>query len=203
MHDLTAADPGETKVVFLDRDGVINRDSPDYIKGYHEFEFLPGSLTALHALHSAGYATIVVTNQSAVRRGLISTAKLQQLHQRMVRAVEQNGGRITDVFYCPHHPDDHCDCRKPKTGLIRQALTKYPINIGTATMIGDSVKDMEFALNAGCGRRVLVLTGNGSRAAAELRRRGFFVDALAKDLSEAVEWIIARDRICDSAQPSP
>jgi len=101
------------KVVFLDRDGTINRDSPDYIKSREEFEFLPGSLEAINNLTHHGFVIIVVTNQSAVPRKLISLIELEFVHNMMALTVALNGGEIKDVFYCPHMPEDGCDCRKP------------------------------------------------------------------------------------------
>ena len=107
-------------VIFLDRDGVINRDSPDYIKSWEAFEFIPGSLEALATLTGAGYHLMVVTNQSIIGRGMVSPVVLEEIFRRMRRAVEAAGGKIHDIFFCPHHPDDHCDCRKPEPGMIFQ-----------------------------------------------------------------------------------
>ena len=115
------------KVVFLDRDGTINRDSADYIKSRQEFEFLSGSLEAIKNLTLNGFVNIVITNQSAVPRKLISFKELELLHHMMVQAVALNGGEIKDVFYCPHMPEDGCDCRKPEPGLIFQAQEKYDL----------------------------------------------------------------------------
>jgi D-glycero-D-manno-heptose 1,7-bisphosphate phosphatase len=198
-----AGGSGGSGVVFLDRDGVINRDSPDYIKRLEEFEFLPRSLKALQTLHAAGYRVFVITNQSAVARGLMPAAELERIHREMIGMVRQHGGWISDVFYCPHHPDDRCDCRKPKTGLIRQAQAKYPIDIATATMVGDNVKDMECAMNAGCRHRIMVRTGNGAFAAAEIQRRGLPVDAVVPDLAAAAEWIVARHRFPGRLSTAP
>ncbi len=176
-------------VVFLDRDGVINRDSPDYIKGWHEFEFLPGSPEAIARFTAAGFAVIVITNQSALGRGMITPAVLDDLHTRLIRSVRQRGGEITDIFFCPHTPDDECPCRKPKPGLIRQACGKYGIDPATAWMIGDSAKDIECGRNAGCGHTALVRTGNGRKAEAGLKARKILPDLVVRDLSEAAERI--------------
>ena len=106
------------KLIILDRDGVINRDSPAYIKSWEEFEFLPGSLEALKQLHQNGFTTIIITNQSAIGREMITREILEGMHRRMSEAVRSHGGWIEDIFYCPHRPDEGCDCRKPKNGLI-------------------------------------------------------------------------------------
>lgn len=178
------------RVVFLDRDGVINRDSPDYIKGWSEFAFIPGSLEAMRELTVAGFRVILITNQSAVHRGMIALEELQDIHSRMTAAVREAGGEITDIFFCPHRPEEGCDCRKPKPGLIFRAKKKYRIDLSRAVMVGDSVKDIRCAENAGCGRKVLVLTGNGVESRESLARENRHPDFVAEDLREAAEWIL-------------
>jgi D-glycero-D-manno-heptose 1,7-bisphosphate phosphatase len=144
------------RTIFLDRDGVINRDSPHYIKSWGEFEFFPRSLEALRLLKTNGFDVIVITNQSAVGRGLLTNDRLLSIHKRMVEAVESNGGKIKDVFFCPHIPKDNCECRKPKPGLIHQAEQKYKIDLDKSVMIGDKMSDIICGINAGCGRVILV-----------------------------------------------
>jgi D-glycero-D-manno-heptose 1,7-bisphosphate phosphatase len=177
------------KVVFLDRDGVINRESPDYIKSWSEFEFLPGSLEAIQQLTSNGFATIIITNQSAINRSLISKKKLQHIHRLMEIDVRSHGGRINDIFYCPHVPADGCDCRKPKPGMIYRAREAYQIDLAFSIMIGDSVRDIECARNADCGQAVLVRTGYGIEAEKVLSQKGISADYIADDLYDAVGWI--------------
>jgi D-glycero-D-manno-heptose 1,7-bisphosphate phosphatase len=179
------------KVVFLDRDGVINRDSPNYIKSWSEFEFLPGSLEAITLLTLNEFATIVITNQSVINRKMVSIKELDYMHTMMKKAVISNGGQITDIFYCPHIPEDRCGCRKPNPGLILKAKQTYRIDIATSVMVGDSAKDIECARNAGCGHAVLVKTGNGSQAEKILKEKSIFPDFIARDLLEAVGWILA------------
>ena len=180
------------KVVFLDRDGVINRDSPAYIKNWTEFEFLPGSLAALQRLTAAGFTLIVLSNQSAVNRGLLSLETLLAMHRRLQAEVAAAGGCIVDIFFCPHRPEEGCPCRKPLPGLVRQACDKHGIDPSQAIMIGDSVKDIECARNAGCSQALLVKTGNGLSAAATLIRRGVPIAYVAEDLRDAAEWILNR-----------
>jgi len=182
------------KVVYLDRDGVINRDSPAYIKSWDEFEFLPGSLEALKQLNQNGFTTIIITNQSAIGRQMITRETLEGMHRRMSAAIQSHGGRIEDIFYCPHRPDEGCDCRKPKTGLIDQARRKYSIIQSGAMMVGDSSKDIECARNAGCRAAILVKTGNGRQAENQLRDRKIPIDYLAEDLLDAVNWIISAEK---------
>ena len=183
------------KVVFLDRDGTINRDSPDYIKSREEFEFLPGSLEAIKNLTLNGFDNFVITNQSAVPRKLMTLKELEAVHHMMVDAVARSGGEIKDIFYCPHMPEDGCDCRKPEPGMIYQAREKYAIDLSTAVMVGDSLRDIECARRAGCGKAVLVKTGLKDDVAKKLRSRQVRVDFVAKDLCEAAEWIINNHKL--------
>ena len=176
-------------VVFLDRDGVINRDSPGYIKNRSEFEFLPGSLEAIRQLTSKGFGIIVITNQSAVNRNLISKNELEHMHRLMQADVRSHGGRIDDIFYCPHIPEDGCECRKPKPGMIHSARDAYSIDLTSSIMIGDSVRDIACARNAGCGQAILVKTGYGVEAEKRLAQEGISADFVADDLFEAVRWI--------------
>jgi D-glycero-D-manno-heptose 1,7-bisphosphate phosphatase len=180
-------------VVFLDRDGVINRDSPDYIKSWSEFEFLPGSLEALKQLTLNGFAVIIITNQSVIHRKMVTKKDLDFIHDMMNKTVQSNGGDIKDIFYCPHIPEDRCDCRKPNPGLIYRAKKRYQIDLETSIMVGDSAKDIECARNAGCGSAILVKTGNGVTAENILKDKMIYPDVIVQDLLEAVNWIIARN----------
>lgn len=182
--------PGFDKLVFLDRDGVINRDSPNYIKSWAEFEFLPRSLTALNQLYINGFTTIIISNQSAVNRHLISRSELDYMHAMMKNRIQSHGGEIKDIFFCPHTPEDGCDCRKPKPGLIYQAKKKYRIDLSRSIMVGDSARDIECARAAGCEHAILVKTGYGVEAEESLAKKGIFADYVAKDLYEAAQWII-------------
>ena len=181
------------KVVFLDRDGVINRDSPDYIKSWSEFEFLPGSLEAITLLTLNEFATIIITNQSVINRKMVSRKELEYMHTMMKKAVTSNGGHITDIFYCPHVPEDRCNCRKPNPGLILKAEQKYRIDITASVMVGDSAKDIECARNAGCGHAVLIKTGKGEEVEKILKEKSIFPDVIARDLLDAVGWILTHN----------
>jgi D-glycero-D-manno-heptose 1,7-bisphosphate phosphatase len=180
-------------VVFLDRDGVINRDSPEYIKSWSEFEFLPGSLEALKALKTGGFVVILITNQSVIQRKMVSQKGLEHIHDMMKKTVLLKGGEIKDVFFCPHVPERNCDCRKPKPGLILKALKTHRLDIKTSIMVGDSAKDIECARNAGCGTAILVKTGNGVRAEKQLKEKMIRPDIIVRDLLEAAHWIISRN----------
>jgi D-glycero-D-manno-heptose 1,7-bisphosphate phosphatase len=178
-------------VIFLDRDGVINRDSPDYIKSWEEFEFLPGSLEALAALTRAGYHLIVITNQSIIGRGMVPLSVLEDMFHRMRRAVEAAGGKIFDIYYCPHHPDEQCDCRKPEPGMIFQAKTAHAIDLPCTVMIGDNIKDVLCGQNAGCGATMLVRTGCGRQAEKELAAKQVSPTLVVDDLAAAADLILS------------
>lgn len=173
------------KFVFVDRDGVINKDSPLYIKSWSEFDFLPGSLDAIRLLSVNGFHVIIITNQSVINRGTVSLSGLADIHARMREAVKAHGGDINDIFFCPHLPQDQCDCRKPQPGLILQARGKYGMDLEKTFMIGDSAKDIECALNAGCGGNILVRTGNGKNAEKILAEKGIAPTYIVEDLYEA------------------
>jgi D-glycero-D-manno-heptose 1,7-bisphosphate phosphatase len=190
------------KVVFLDRDGVINRDSPDYIKSWSEFEFLPGSLEALKKLTMNGFVVMVITNQSVIHRKMISLTALEHIHDMMKKTVLSSGGDIKDIFFCPHIPEDQCDCRKPNTGLILKAEKKHRIDLKASIMVGDSAKDIECARNAGCGTVILVKTGNGALAEKQLKEKMIRPDVIVQDLLEAAHWIISRNPPAPSPGPS-
>ncbi|MEJ2513895.1 MAG: D-glycero-beta-D-manno-heptose 1,7-bisphosphate 7-phosphatase [Gammaproteobacteria bacterium] len=156
------------KLVVLDRDGVINRDSRDFIRSVGEWQPLPGSLRAIARLTRAGWTVVVATNQSGIARGHLSLDELERIHERMRAAAEGAGGRIDAVFFCPHGPADGCDCRKPAPGLFGQIEAHYGVSVKDVPAVGDSVRDVEAARAAGA-RPILVLTGNGLRAQAALQ----------------------------------
>lgn len=151
-------------LIILDRDGVINEDSDDYIKTPEEWIPIPGSLEAIATLNRAGHIVVVATNQSGIAHGLYTEAGLAQIHQRMQDALAEVGGHIDAIFYCPHHPDAHCNCRKPKAGLLYEIAKKYHTDFKDAVMIGDAVRDIACAKTAGCPA-ILVRTGKGREVA--------------------------------------
>jgi D-glycero-D-manno-heptose 1,7-bisphosphate phosphatase len=150
------------KLIILDRDGVINEDSDDFIKTPEEWIPIDGSAQAIAQLNQAGFTVVVATNQSGVGRGYFSVETLNTIHQKMMQHVEAAGGKISGIFYCPHAPDDGCDCRKPKAGLIDQISTQFQTNVLNAPLIGDSLRDLECGFARGC-LPILVKTGKGKR----------------------------------------
>jgi D-glycero-D-manno-heptose 1,7-bisphosphate phosphatase len=147
-------------LVVLDRDGVINRESAEFIKSADEWLPLPGSLEAIAALSRAGFTIVVATNQSGVGRGLISATALDEIHNHMVHGVEQAGGKLAGIFFCPHRPEENCSCRKPKPGLLQQIEARFGCSLMGRPVIGDSERDLQ-AAEAMAARAILVRTGNG------------------------------------------
>ncbi len=182
------------KVLFVDRDGVINKDSPGYIKSWSEFEFLPRSLEAIRHLTTNGFDVILITNQSVIHRKLVSKNDLEDIHTRMKEVINHHGGEIKDIFYCPHVPEDRCDCRKPKPGLIVQAQQKYQIDVKKTMMVGDNSKDIECAINARCGGNILVQAGNERTAEKILADKGIVPNFIVNDLYEAARLITNPDK---------
>jgi D-glycero-D-manno-heptose 1,7-bisphosphate phosphatase len=182
--------------IFLDRDGVVNKDSPDYVKRWSEFEFLPGSLDAIRLLTEKKYLVIIITNQSIINRKMATLDDLEFTHSMMKKAVKEGGGEIKDIFFCPHAPEEGCSCRKPKPGLILEALKKFGADAKNSVMVGDSAKDIECARRAGCRYAILVKTGKYEQATSDLEKKKIFPDHVALDLLEAAGWIIANVDNC-------
>ncbi|NOY70296.1 MAG: D-glycero-beta-D-manno-heptose 1,7-bisphosphate 7-phosphatase [Deltaproteobacteria bacterium] len=177
------------RTVFLDRDGVINFDSASYILSWDEFKFIPGSIEAIARLTSAGFRIFIITNQSAVGRGLITTDVLFNIFSNMTRAIESGGGQIDGIFFCPHTPKDGCDCRKPLPGMILNATKKYGINLDLACMVGDKPSDIKCARAAGCGYAILL--GNNTISDAS-HDPDLVPDIVLPDLKAAANRIISR-----------
>ena len=154
-------------LVILDRDGVINRDSPEFVKSTDEWVPLPGSIDAIAELHRAGFTIAVASNQSGLARGLFDRRALGAMHRKLRRLVAKAGGRVDRIVVCPHGPDDGCDCRKPNPGLLLRLGRFYDTPLAGVPVVGDSLRDLEAARLAGA-RPILVRTGNGRRTEASL-----------------------------------
>lgn len=176
------------KLVILDRDGVINHDSDDFVKTPDEWQPIGGSLEAIAALNRAGFQVAVATNQSGIGRGLIDPPTLEAIHDKMRRLVREAGGDISRIAFCPHHPDDECDCRKPATGMYEKIGRHFGRPLDGVPMIGDSLRDIAAARAIG-GRPILVLTGNGEKSLGTLSARGETVEHYP-DLAAAVAALI-------------
>jgi len=135
--------------VLLDRDGVINFDSPDYILSPEEWRPIPGSLEAIGRLTAAGIAVAICSNQSALGRGMLEQETFQAIHAKMILAIEEQGGEVGHVAYCPHLPDEGCGCRKPMPGMLDESMTALGVSASDSLMIGDNIKDVQAAHAAG------------------------------------------------------
>ena len=137
------------RAVFLDRDGVINRNRDDYVKDVVEMEILPGVPKAINLLNTVNFKVVIISNQAAVNRGLISTKKLHEIHEFLKKELLQNNAKIDGIYFCPHRPDESCECRKPKPTLILKAAKDLGINLSESYMIGDRESDKIAAEKAG------------------------------------------------------
>lgn len=175
--------------LFLDRDGVINRNPGDqYITRWEQFEFLPGALDAIRDLSGSGWPLVVVSNQAGVTKGLMSREDLDDITCRMRQGIETHGGRLTDVLYCTHVEADGCQCRKPKPGLLLQAAQRFHFRLSDSLLIGDDPRDVQAARAAGC-RAVAVLSGRNDPE--QIIRWPQAPERIFKDLREAADWILA------------
>ena len=173
-------------VVLLDRDGIINRMRPDYVKRWEEVEIIPGALDTLARLSGGGCELIVLTNQSAIGRGLVSQKTVDDIHDRIAALIEGRGGKIRAFLVCPHTPADACDCRKPAPGLLFRARDEFGVDLSTAVMVGDQLSDVEAAGAAGC--RAILLDPGG-----DMGRKPEAAWTTARSLSDAADLIL-RDR---------
>ena len=189
-------DPAGLNLIILDRDGTINEDRDDFVKSADEWVPLPGALEAIARLNHAGWHTVIATNQSGLGRGLFDMAALNAMHAKMNAALASVGGRVGAVFFCPHAPEDQCSCRKPLPGLYEQIGERYGVDLHKVPVVGDSVRDLEAAVAAGCPPH-LVRTGKGAEFTdaqiAQLHQQfpGLQVHA---DLAAFAESMIQRER---------
>lgn len=181
-------------LVILDRDGVINADSDAYIKSLDEWQPLPGSIDAIARLSRHGFTVAVATNQSGLGRGLFTLDDLEAIHQQLRELVEDAGGEVAGIFYCPHTPEDDCDCRKPKAGLIDAIERELEETAHGAWLIGDSTRDLQAGLARGC-IPVLVLTGKGAATRTKLMEQE---GGEWRDLRIYADLAAAADALIDS-----
>lgn len=154
------------KLIILDRDGVVNFDSDDYIKSVDEFVPIPGSLEAIARLNQAGYTVYIATNQSGVGRGYYDLATLNAMHEKLAKLLKEHDGHVDGIVYCPHTPEDHCDCRKPQPGMYYQIAELTGCDLKDVPVVGDSLRDLEAAQTVGA-KPHLVRTGKGERTIAK------------------------------------
>jgi D-glycero-D-manno-heptose 1,7-bisphosphate phosphatase len=177
------------KLIILDRDGVINEDSPDFIKSPEEWYAIPGSLEAIAKLNHSGYKVVVATNQSGIARKYFTEATLEKIHAKMLAAIKAVGGKIDGIYICPHGPSDNCDCRKPKPGLLLRIAKDFHLAADQMLLIGDSQRDLQAAESCGV-KAFLVKTGKGEHTLV----KNTINVAVFADLAQAVDAILKTER---------
>jgi D-glycero-D-manno-heptose 1,7-bisphosphate phosphatase len=187
---------GMQRAIFLDRDGVINYNRPGHIKSLAEFILLPGALQALRLLTCTGMRMVVISNQSAINRGLVSQGTVEEIHRHLVEWTRAAGGWIDAVCYCPHRPDEGCKCRKPRPGMLVAAARRLNIDLTRSYLVGDAVSDVQAALAVGA-QPLMVLTGQGRAQAPMLSSAGLPHIPLFRDLLEAAGWILEQEGLSD------
>jgi len=178
-------------LVILDRDGVINQDSDEYIKSADEWRALPGSLEAIARLNQANYRVVVATNQSGLAKGLFTLDNLHQIHHKMLKQLAEIGGTIEAIFFCPHDDKANCQCRKPRPGLLLEIASRLGVSLSNVTIVGDSLRDLQAAIAAG-GKPVLVLTGKGKDTLKDLK--GFDDVPVYDDLAALVDDLLQESK---------
>ena len=180
------------QLIILDRDGVINKDSDEFIKTPDEWHALPGSLEAIARLTQAGYRIIIASNQSGIARKLFDVHTLNKIHHKMQQQVIEHGGLIEAIFFCPHGPNDDCDCRKPKPGLFHRIANRLNIDLTGVPAIGDSLRDIEAAKAVGA-LPIMVRTGKGTRTLYDSGDQLEDVPIFC-DLAQAVEHLLTQEK---------
>ena len=204
--------PHHPKLVILGRDGVLNLYRDDHVKEADEWQPVPGALEAVARLNHAGWHTVVATNQSGIGRGLVDMASLNAVHRRMMQLLAEKGGRIDAVFFCPHAPEEECDCRKPLPGLMKQIGERYGLDgqLARVPMVCDTDRDLRAAQAAGCEPH-LVRTGRAATLTPEQLAqwvRGIDKVTVHADLAAFVEFLLHREHeqlgiVGEDSQPIP
>jgi D-glycero-D-manno-heptose 1,7-bisphosphate phosphatase len=177
------------QAIFLDRDGVINENRLDHVKSWDEFVFVPGAVEAIARVSRARVPVFVVSNQAIINRGIVTRDAVDAINERMARAIEERGGRIEHIAYCPHRPEEECECRKPRPGLLLDLARDYSVDLREAAVIGDALSDMEAGQAVGC-QTILVLTGRGREQLEEAHRTGRNGFSVAPSLDGAIEALL-------------
>ena len=181
------------RAIFLDRDGVICENRTDHVKSWAEFRFLPQVKDSLATLSRLGLPIVVVTNQAAINRGLVTVDRVEEIHRRMITELSASGARIDRVFYCPHRPDEKCHCRKPEPGMLLQAARELDIELAGSYLVGDAAADLLAGDRVGC-QTFLVLTGRGADQLWPAFRAMGKPFAITPSLQEAAAQIIVTER---------
>jgi D-glycero-D-manno-heptose 1,7-bisphosphate phosphatase len=178
-----------SKVAFLDRDGTIIAEK-DFIKRSDEIEFISGSIQAIKLLRDSGYKIVVISNQSGIGRGILTEKMVREVNESFLRTLREEGAPVDSLYFCPHHPEDNCDCRKPNTGMIQKAAQEHQLDLKDAVVIGDKLADVKLGKNIGA-KTVLVLTGYGEKEAKKLKSLNpdDKPDLVADNLLAGVIWL--------------
>ncbi len=176
--------------IFLDRDGVIVENRENYIRSWDDMEIYDQALAALARAARTSYKIVIVTNQSAVGRGIISLETAWEINRRLIGIIEASGGRVDGIFMCPHAPQDECNCRKPKPGLLLQAAEALSIDLSRSILIGDALSDLQAGQAAGIQQVALVRTGRGAEQAQSLQSTRMTLIRIYASLSEALESML-------------
>jgi len=179
--------PGMNKAVFLDRDGTIAKDVP-YCSRPEDFNLLPGAADGIGLLNKHGFKVVVITNQSGIARGYFTEEMLSRIHDKMCRDLAKSGAHVDAIYYCPHHPDDNCECRKPKPRMLLQAASDLNIDLGKSYVIGDKYMDIEMGENAGCQTILIAERNKGSETDKQVPCPDYTVSSI----DDAAWWIIAK-----------
>jgi D-glycero-D-manno-heptose 1,7-bisphosphate phosphatase len=187
------------KLIILDRDGVINHDRDDYVKSAEECVPINGSIDAIVRLNKAGFTVVIATNQAGLAKGKFELDDLEAMHEKITGLVEEKGGELGGIFYCPHHPDDKCKCRKPMPGMLDAIEAEFNTSVESSYFIGDSLRDLQAGVTKGC-KPILVKTGNGEKTLAQLADSDLQTDAplisaqqvqVFDDLATTADFILA------------
>lgn len=177
-----------TKLIILDRDGVINKDSDNYIRSPEEWLPLPGSIEAMAQLYKSGFTVTIATNQSGLARGYFNLDTLNAMHDKMNNLLEQQQGRVAAIKYCPHGPDNQCQCRKPLPGMVEELIHEFKVTPEECWLVGDSLRDLVAGQTAGC-KVALVKTGKGLRTLT--KGEGLEGIPVFEDLADFTHFILA------------
>lgn len=187
------------KLIILDRDGVINHDRDDYVKSADECIPIEGSINAIVRLNNAGYTVVIATNQAGLAKDKFELEDLEAMHEKITRLVEEQGGEIGAIFYCPHRDEDNCKCRKPKPGMLDAIEAEFNTSVESCYFVGDSLRDLQAGLQKGC-KPILVQTGNGKTTLAQIADSNLPTDTtpitidqihVVDNLAAAADFIIA------------
>lgn len=189
-----------TKLIILDRDGTINRDSDEYIKSPDEWLPLPGAIDAIARIYQAGWHVVIASNQSGLGRGLLDLATLNLMHEKMNKMLATAGGRVDAIFFCPHVPQDNCNCRKPLSGLFEQIGERFAVELNQVHAVGDSLRDAQAASAAGCMTH-LVCTGKSEAWTHDYPPENFPEKTLVHaNLAGFADWLLSRPSALDKTQ---